>query len=127
MSMRVGRHRLLHAGVAAEARDLEVEAVLLEDAGARADVGRHERERLAAGLADAQRLGGGRRGDGASSAASRAEATASPAQSPRESGDSDSQCRGYGPCLRGDDSGWVAFAWTFGSFPQHCSSRGRGA
>ncbi len=54
----VGRHRLLHAGVAAEAADLDLDAVLLEDAGARADVGRHERERLAPGLADAQRLGG---------------------------------------------------------------------
>src|SRR5262245_5387174 len=31
--------------------------MLLEDAGARADVGGNERERLAAGLADAQRLG----------------------------------------------------------------------
>ena len=32
------------AGVAAEARDLDVEAVLLEDAGLDADVGRHEGE-----------------------------------------------------------------------------------
>ena len=53
----VGRHRLLNAGVAAEARDLEVKVVLLEEAAAHADIGRHERERLAPGLADAQRVG----------------------------------------------------------------------
>jgi hypothetical protein len=38
---------------------LTMDAVALEDAGARADVGRHERERLASRLADAQRVGGG--------------------------------------------------------------------
>jgi hypothetical protein len=33
--------------------------VLLEDAGARADVGRRKRKRVAAGLADPQRFGRG--------------------------------------------------------------------
>src|SRR5262249_46451302 len=52
----VGGKSLLNAGVAAEACDVQVETVLFEDPGALADVGRHERERLAAGLADAQRF-----------------------------------------------------------------------
>ena len=57
----VGGHRLLQPRIAAEAADLDLDAVLLEDAGALADVGRHERERLASGLADAQCVGGERR------------------------------------------------------------------
>ena len=53
----VGGHGLLDARIAAEARDDEIDAVPAEDAGALADVGGHERERLAAGLADAQGFG----------------------------------------------------------------------
>src|SRR6266511_2667423 len=57
----VGSHSLLHAGVAAEAGNRDVDAVLLEQAGLRADVGRHERERVSASLADAQGLSSGAR------------------------------------------------------------------
>ena len=48
----VGGQRLHHLGVAAERADLDVEAVLLEDAGFDADVGRHEGELVGLGLAD---------------------------------------------------------------------------
>ena len=55
----VGRHRLLQPGIAAETADLDVDAVLPEDAGARADVGGHEGECVASRLPHAQRLGRG--------------------------------------------------------------------
>ncbi len=61
----VGRHRLLHLGVAGKRYLLDVEAVLLEEALADADVERHERKCLGHGFADAQRFGSvcGCRGD----------------------------------------------------------------
>jgi len=57
----VCRHRLLQPRIAAETADLDLDAVVLEDAGARADIGRYEGKRVAPRFAHAQRLGGVRR------------------------------------------------------------------
>ena len=52
MSIAAGRQRLLHARAAAETDHLDVDAVLLEDAGLDADLQRHELERAGLRLAD---------------------------------------------------------------------------
>jgi hypothetical protein len=57
----VGGHGLLHARVAAEAGDFEIDAVLPEDSRAHTDVARYESEGFASGLAHPQRLGRPRR------------------------------------------------------------------
>jgi hypothetical protein len=54
----VSGHGLLQACIAAEIAELDLDAMPLEDAGALADIGRHERECLAPGLPDSQRVGG---------------------------------------------------------------------